>query len=172
MNNWFAMVYKAFILASIIAFIIGAFVTGQQTSLGAYIAGYAALSLGIMMVLVVLFSQSMQVGLSVPAMIAAAGPFVLLFGVIGFMLFLTVKYKSAIADGHVAAGYHTFSNITILLLMLQLYIVYKAEKNGTGPNKITTYLLYLIGIFSSISALTTYTILKYYSTDGFAQYSY
>ena len=56
MKDWFSNVYKGFIISATIAFIIGMFTQGTA-SLGAYIAGYSVLSIGIMMILLVLFNK-------------------------------------------------------------------------------------------------------------------
>ena len=56
MEVWYLTIYKACIIASIVALIIG-FSTQSETSLGAYISGYSVLILGILMILVILFSN-------------------------------------------------------------------------------------------------------------------
>ncbi len=59
MNDLYSTFYKAFIYASLVAFIIG-FFTSSSTSLGANLAGYSALSLGIIMILVILFTHTLK----------------------------------------------------------------------------------------------------------------
>ena len=56
MKDLYSSVYKACIFASVVAFIIG-FFTESQLALGAYIAGYSVLTLGIMMILIILFNN-------------------------------------------------------------------------------------------------------------------
>ena len=53
MKDWYSGMYKGLILAGIIAFIIGSFSSGS-VSMDAYIAGYSALILGIMLILIIL----------------------------------------------------------------------------------------------------------------------
>ena len=89
------------------------------------------------------------------------------------VLYLIVKYKSNIIDNRVSSGYYSFSNITALLIFIQLYIIYTnvfSDKfQNTGKiDKITSSLIYLLGVLSSMSAAVLYIILKYYTTDGFA----
>jgi uncharacterized membrane protein len=77
-----------------------------------------------------------------------------------------------IIDEHVSKSYYTFSNIAIVLLLLQLYIVYtniSTERfESTGKiSKLTSSLVYLLGVLTSMCSLILYTILKYYTTDGF-----
>ncbi len=101
-----------------------------------------------------------------------AGPFLLMLGIIAFVLYLMISYKSIILDNHVSNGYNSFSNINIILILIQLYIVYtnitseNFEKTGK-MSKVTSSIVYLLGILSAISSIILYTILKYFTTDGF-----
>lgn len=177
MDDWYSTIYKACIYASIVAFIIG-FFTSSSASLGAYLAGYSVLVLGVMMILIVLFSNVLKVSSNAPTLqmlysiLMTTGPFILMFAVIAFVLYLLIQYKNNIIDGHIAPGYYSFSNIIIILLMMQLFIVINnlsAEKfKTTGKmSKVTSSMIYLLGVLTAISSIILYTILKYYSTDGF-----
>ena len=59
MKDWYSGVYKALILTSVIAFLISFFSSGT-ISLGAILAGYSVLILGILMILLILFNQIMK----------------------------------------------------------------------------------------------------------------
>jgi hypothetical protein len=177
MADWYPIFYKACIYASIVAFILG-FFTNSSLSLGAYLAGYSVLTLGILMILVILFSHvlkatsnnsTMQI---LSSILITTGPFILMIGVISFVLYLLIKYKNNIIDGHIAPGYNSFSNIIVILLMIQLYLVINNLNNDkfetTGKmSKVTSSIIYLLGVLTAISSIILYTILKYYSTDGF-----
>jgi hypothetical protein len=175
MNNWYSSIYKAFIYAGMIAFIIG-FFTENKSSLGAYIAGYSVFILAILMILIILFSNILKTSQGnfsvIYSIIMMSGPFLLILGTICFVLYLLIKYKDNIIDGKVAPGYFSFSNIIVILLFLQFYLVYTNinteifEATGKIP-KVTTSILYLIGVITAISSIILYTILRYYSTDGF-----
>jgi hypothetical protein len=52
MKNWYASVYKALIMTSVIAFIISFYSTGT-VSLGALLSGYSVLILAVMMILLI-----------------------------------------------------------------------------------------------------------------------
>ena len=112
MADWYPMFYKACIYASAVAFILG-FFTSSNVSLGAYITGYSVLTLGIMMILVILFSHVLRAtsGNSTFQMLSSilmtAGPFILMLGVISFVLYLLIKYKNNIVEGHIAPGYNS-----------------------------------------------------------------
>lgn len=177
MKDWYSSVYKGFIITAIISFVIGIFSEGK-VSLGAYITGYSVLILGIMMILLILFNSIMKIteGLSVLQILytifLTAGPFIFMIFVIAFILYLMINYKSIILDNHVSSGYNSFSNINIILILLQLYIVYtniasdSFEKTGK-ISKVTSSIIYLLSVLTAISSIILYTILKYFTTDGF-----
>jgi hypothetical protein len=177
MSGWYSSIYKAFIISAIISFVIGFFSEGK-VSLGSYITGYSVLILGIMMILLILFNSIMKIteGQStlqiLYTILLTAGPFLLMLGVIAFILYLMIKYKSIIIQDHVANGYHSFSNINIILILIQLYIVYTNitsdtfEKTGK-MSKVTSSVVYLLGVLSAISSIILFTILRYFTTDGF-----
>jgi hypothetical protein len=177
MSSWYSSIYKAFIISAIISFVIGFFSEGK-VSLGSYITGYSVLILGIMMILLILFNSIMKIteGQSIfqilYTILLTAGPFLLMLGVIAFILYLMITYKSIILQDHVANGYHSFSNINVILILIQLYIVYtnitsdSFEKTGK-MSKVTSSIIYLLGVLSAISSIILYTILRYFTTDGF-----
>jgi hypothetical protein len=178
MNNLYSLIYKAFIYAGMISFIIG-FLSDSKISLGAYIAGYSVLILAILMILVLLFSHILKSNPNPPlnylmnSIIMIAGPFLLILGIISFLLYLLIKYKINITEGKVAPGYFSFTNIIVILLFLQFYILHTnidtANFETTGKmSKVISSIMYLIGVIIAICSIILYTILKYYSTDGFS----
>jgi hypothetical protein len=177
MANLYPTIYKACIYASLVAFIIG-FFTSSSASLGAYLAGYSALTLGVLMILVILFSHVLKVSANnstlqiLYSIFITAGPFILMLGVISFVLYLLIQYKNNITEGHVSPSYNSFSNIIVILLMLQLYIVInnintESFQASGKMSKVISSVIYLLGVLTAISSIILYTILKYYSTDGF-----
>jgi len=177
MKDWYSTIYKAFIFAGVIAFILG-FFTESTTSLGAYIAGYSVLVLAIMMILVILFSNILKITANdsifqiLYTIFMISGPFILILGIISFILYLLINYKDKIIKGNIAPGYNSFSNIIIMLLLIQLYLVYSninTEKfEITGRiSKVTASIIYLIGVLTAMCSIILFIILKYYSTDGF-----
>jgi hypothetical protein len=178
MKDWYSGIYKGFIISAIISFIIGFFSEGN-VSLGSYIAGYSVLILGIMMILLILFNSIMKIteGQSsiqiLYTILLTTGPFILMLGVIAFILYLMINYKSIILDKHVSSEYNSFSNITVILILIQLYIVYtnissdSFESSGK-MSKVASSMVYLLGILSAISSIILFTILKYFTTDGFS----
>jgi hypothetical protein len=177
MAHWYANVYKGFIIAGLVSFIVGFFTQGI-TSLNSYIAGYSILILAIAMMLIIIFnnvnkvtegSSTMQTILSI---FMSSGPFLLMLAVISMIIYLIVKYKSKIVQNHISSGYYSFSNITALLIFIQLYFIYTnvlTDKfQNTGKiDKVTSSIIYLLGVLSSMTVIIIYTILQYYTTDGF-----
>lgn len=177
MNNLYSSIYKAFLYAGMISFIIG-FFTDSKTSLGAYITGYSVLILAVLMILVILFANILKSNPTstfnlMNSIIMISGPFLLILCIITFILYLLIKYKDNITHGKVAPGYYSFSNIIVLLLFLNFYLVHtnldteKIEFTGK-TSKVISSILYLIGVITAICSIILYTILKYYSTDGFS----
>lgn len=177
MNNLYSGIYKALLATSVILFIIGILTSGT-TSYGSLISGYSSLILCIMMILLIitnkLMSSSQDKGIfsTIVSIFIGAGPFLLMLAVIGFILYMMIMFKSNILSGHVSGGYYSFSNIVLLLLLTQLYIVYSIVRSnnfnlGGNISKVTSSVLYLLGVITSICAVIVFTILKYYTTDGF-----
>lgn len=177
MTNLYSVIYKACIYASSIAFIL-AFFTSSSTSFGAYVAGYSVLTLGLLIILLVLFSNIFKTSSSssifqiLYSIISTTGPFILMLSIVSFMFYLMITYKDNIVKQDTAPGYDTLSTLIIILLMFQLYIVIsntdteQFEITGKLP-KMMTSILYLLGTITAISSVVLYGKLKYYSTDGF-----
>lgn len=177
MGDWYSTIYKACIYAAVVSFVLG-FFTESTTSLSAYLAGYSVLILGIMMIVIILFSNVLKttgndnIFQLFYSIMMTSGPFLLILGVISFVLYLLIKYKNNIIEGHISPSYNSFSNIIVILLMLQLFIIINNEKfETTGKlSKVLSSVIYLLGVLTFISSIILYTVLKYYSTDGFRVY--
>jgi hypothetical protein len=173
---WYSNIYKAFIIGSVISFTISLFSQSHITAYNSSIAGYSILILAILTILTILILKVLEVNnnvLNIMDILLKTGPFLLMLSVIGLMLYLIIYYKSSIIDNHVSQNYNTFSVIVILLILLQLYIIYNSISTSEFENKgtitgTTSGLLYLIGVITLWSAGIVYTILKYFTTDGFS----
>jgi hypothetical protein len=177
MSDWFKSTYNSLIIVAVILFLI-AFGSTGSVNIGSLIFGYILLILSILMILVLVVNQTLT---NNPTNISGfqnmldalrtAGPLFVMLGVIGFVLYLLLYYKNQILEGRVSNSYNTFSNITTIFVLLQLYILYTNINSNTGFNgkisKVVTGSLLVIGLFSIMSSLILYTILKYYTTDGF-----
>ena len=103
---------------------------------------------------------------------SSTGPFILMLGVIAFILYLMITYKNNIITEHVSHSYHSFSNISVILILIQLYIVYINISNDTFEktgkiSPVTSSIIYLFGVLTAICSIILFIILKYFTTDGF-----
>jgi hypothetical protein len=175
---WYHGIYKSLIFTSAIVFTIG-LSAGGDIALGSYITGYVLLTLSILLVSIDITKRELDEKSDTGAgifkimlsMFMNLGPFLLMLAVVLFMMSMLIKYKSNISEGRVTSGYYSFSNIIILLLITQLYIVYSNMKSTTSEppkiTKVTSSVLYLLGVLMMICSTIIYTILTYYTTDGF-----
>lgn len=92
-------------------------------------------------------------------------------------IFLNITYKKQINTGKVSKEYNTFGNISSVLFILQLMIIFKYLKNtlnnnfenNTNKGIFSSSLIalnYLIGIINLIIISFMQAILDYFSTDG------
>jgi lysylphosphatidylglycerol synthetase-like protein (DUF2156 family) len=177
MTNWYSGIYKAFMLSSVISFLISFFTTGVN-SYGSILTGYSTLVLAVSLILLLLFNNIFRVTQNnnsasvLTLLLVATGPFLLMLGILAILLYLTVKYKDIIINNNVSQSYNTFTNIGILLFLLQTSIVFTSLNSRdfelTGKlSKVTSGLLYLLGVLTLFSTWIVYITLKYYTTDGF-----
>ena len=178
MRDWFSKVYEAFIISSIVAFVI-AFFTEGKVALGAYISGYFILILALMMILLVLFNRimgspsndtSFQILIR---LIMGTSPFLIMLGIVVFLFYLLINYQKRIVEKTISQSYFSFNNIAVILLFVQLYTVYKILLDNhfqvTGKiSKVNSSLMMLFSTIIFICSTIIYIILKYYTTDGFS----
>jgi len=178
-DKWYSNIYKGFFLTSAIAFIIG-FFSSRYICLNAYIAGYSILILAVMMLLVVLFNKVLKTAKDnsqtsftvITNILLITGPFLLMLFVIAVLLRLMIMNNGKIIRGEVSDSYYSFSNISVFLMLVQLYIVYSSFSGEdfakkTNFSKVTSLIIFLIGILSAINTVNIYMILTYFVTDGF-----
>lgn len=178
-DKWYSNIYKGFFFTSAIAFIIG-FFSSNYVSLNAYIAGYSILVLGVMMLLIILFNKIMKNAKDnsetsftvITNILFTTGPFLLMIIIIGILLKLMITHTGRIIGNEVSDSYYSFSNISVFLILVQLYIVYSnvSREDFTKKSsftKVTSLIIFLIGILSAINTVNIYMILTYFVTDGF-----
>ena len=166
-------IYKAFINAAVIAFLIGMFTT-RAVSLYCYQAGYAVLGIAIMMILIQILNNLQSKkdgGSSIGTVALNLIPFVIMLSVLFSLLYFNTIYKNIIIEGRVSSGFNIFSNIVIILILIQTYIIYSAVSSKTfeekGISSVTSGTILLLAVLSGISTNIIRTILKYFTTDGF-----
>jgi hypothetical protein len=163
MNEWYSSVFKGCMISSIVAFIISLFTSGK-TSYGAELSGYSMNILAILLILLILFQKKA---------ITASMCFVLLLAIIGFIMYSIIIYKDNIINDRVPSYLKTYTSVSVMLIMLQTYLIYASifnstfEKTNTIP-PINMALLGLLGVFTFACSLIIFVILKYFTTDGFS----
>ena len=100
-----------------------------------------------------------------------AFPFALMIINIVYTVVLLISNQDVISEGHVSPGYFTFINISIILVLIQLYIFLTTLKdnNPTLLNRLppqSSGFMGLLGILNGVCMITLYIILTYFRTDG------
>lgn len=179
MQNVYSILYQSLLFASGITFFISLMSIGNgKVFLGASVAGYVTCILAVMMVLLITYNGLLpnMVGLSplrqLFTIFQMSGPFLLMLGGLSMMLYLTLKNKGTIRSNRVDPSYYTYNTITLLLLILQTYIVYQNVFSdafeATGRfSTLTVSILYLTSILTLMAGSIVYITLQLYQTDGF-----
>ena len=181
-NNMMPTFYISLITVGVIL-LFATVGTASMDSLDGTIAGYSLMGGGILLLVSFLLygisrsneEKSATLGKnnrsSVMSAIYTAGPFLVLLGIIGYTLYLVITYKSRIAAGNIAPGYASFTNISIILILMQLFLFYMGSqkdsfKTTNRLDRVYSMLLYFIGIINIVTIITIGIILAYFSTDG------
>lgn len=174
-----ATIYRACMIVSSVLFIISFFSQGTKSIyVNSYLTGCSVLIFGIMMMLIILFNNILKQNQNASnsqlffRIFGTTGPFIFTLFILGFVLYLFIKYYTRINEGHISNSYYSFSNVFVMLMLLQIFLVYKYidsdlfETSGKIP-KVVNSIIYLLGLFSFICSTILFIILKYYTTDGF-----
>jgi len=172
-NNWLTNVYKAFIYASVILLII-ALNTSGNTTIGATIAGYSTMIFSLLIIMTMILNgvndtmkdaSTYQVFMN---LLVTIGPFLVILGILGFLIYLLITYKTIISEGHVSSYYGSFSFLSSILVIMQIYLLYNGLQNMQKHrmSKITLSVISLTAVLNMMCAMILYVILKYYTTDG------
>lgn len=178
MNNWIQNIYKAFIYVSAILFIIALNTTGNN-SINATISGYVTMIFSLLIIMFMVmnnFSQTTNgtqnyIQIIMNALITM-GPFILLLAIIGFLLYIIISYRTIISEGHVSSYYYTFSFLSSILVLIQIFFIYNGTTSRSFQqthllSKITNSIVCFTAVINSICAIILFVILKYYTTDGY-----
>jgi hypothetical protein len=167
---WYSSIYKALLISSAVTFGIYASSPSPVTSMNALIAAYVILIMGVSMLMLYIFNKSNNAVSSIP-------PFLLMLTSIGFICKLLITYKDDILNKRVSDGFYNFSNISIVLILIQTYFIYSELgspefKQKLTFSKITSGVITMLGILTGICAYILYIVLVYYKTDGFTNHSF
>ena len=161
MSDWTTNVYKSLVYSGITMLLISFFASGTGTA-KAMTVGYFGIGLGLLLII----GATQVTTPNIYKLLVDCLPLWIMLFVIGFILFLTIKYYQIISDARVSPSYFTFSNIIILLFLAQLYILIKQDFQINGFDIGMLGILAIGVIQFIICLLVLYVILKYYTTDG------
>jgi hypothetical protein len=171
----FQVVYNGLIFVGVVLSIIALFID-SRTNANLYISSYTFMSAGITLIIgflihKILKSNNSYGGDFFSTFFSNVGPFILLIGILGFMLYLVISFKNKIDSGTLSDSYGLFSKLSVAFILIQLYITHYGMQNsnfketGSIP-KLYTSFSYLVGVINIFIISILATILYYFSTDG------
>ena len=171
----FKIVYNGLIFVGMILSIVALFIDSKSNA-NLYISSYTFISAGIILLIGFLIHKILKSPNASNAgffstFLSNVGPFLLLIGLLSFMLYLVISFKNKIDSGTLSDGYALFSKLAVAFVLIQLYITYNGMQNSnfneTGAiSKIYGSFSYLIGVINVFIVAIMATILFYFSTDG------
>ncbi len=169
MGDFLKILPNTFMIVGIIAIVIYFMVINDTTvSIWVLICALGFLSIGITSLISMIFVN----GNTIMDSLKANGPlFVMLFPII-FIQYLLIVNNKKLSEGHVSSGFYTFTNISVILILMQVYAIYSSIQDVPNGGKfaklsnVNSSTVLLFGMVSSICSVIIYTILTYYTTDG------
>ena len=162
MSYWTANVYKSLVYSGIIMLLISFFTSGNATA-RATTVGYSAIGLGLLLII----GDTQTTTPNIYKLFVDCLPLWVMLFIVGFILFMTIKYYDIISESRVSTSYFTFSNIIVILFLAQLYILNKSNFELNGGLDMGMLGILSIGVIQIIICLLVlYVILRYYTTDG------
>lgn len=174
MSSFLPVIYYSFIVVGIILFFVSLFIDKESNALIS-ITSYSCLTSGILLIMASSFNEfkdrikSLWDFFLIFKMILA--PFAVVLLILGYLLYLTIKYQKKITSGNITSNYYILNSLTVMLVCLQMGILDNAMNTSTYKEtkiipSINNGLINLIGAINVILVVTLGNILKYFSTDG------
>jgi len=167
----YSSIYNSLFIIGIII-IICTIGTNTPSGLTGTIIGFSFFTAGVLLLIGYLMTNILQSSSSnIFLILENIGPFVLLTGILIYIIYLLSINYDLISKGNVPDSYYNFMNIFTLLLIIQVFVFYngmqtKEFKYSGLLSKINSMLLYFLEIINIIVVITLGTILKYFITDG------
>ena len=105
-------------------------------------------------------------------MLSMMGPILLMLIIIGYSLYLFIRYSKNINRGRTSDQYYSFSKISIALVIINFILLFNGidsnyfKENGRLEGTYSSA-LYLTGVINAYIVLIMGYILSSYTTDGF-----
>lgn len=93
------------------------------------------------------------------------GPFLLILFIIIYYIVIISIYFDKIVSNKISDSYYSFSNISTVLIMAQIFLLVSTIAKSTELPKKTFAILMLLGTINAIVVITLGIILKFYTTD-------
>ena len=109
-------------------------------------------------------------------MLSMMGPVLLMLIIIGYSLYLFIRYSKNINRGRTSEQYYSFSKISIALVIINFILLFNGidsnyfKENGRLEGTYSSA-LYLTGVINAYVVLIMGYILSSYTTDGFTSIS-
>jgi hypothetical protein len=172
MTNWFFNIYYSLIIVGIIL-VLCTLGTSTSSALTGTMTGYSFIVSGILLLIGYIMNKIYTANPkgSFLTILFSIGPFLMIVGIIIYILYLLGTYFNRITNGNVSSGYVAFSNIAVVLILLQVILFYNGTKDPSFVetstlSRVSNMLLYLLGVLNVIVVITLGVILAYFSTDG------
>ncbi len=105
-------------------------------------------------------------------LLSMMGPILLLFAIVGYSLYLFIRYSKNINRGRTSEQYYTFSKISMALVIINFILLFNGIEskyfleNGRLEGTYSSG-LYLTGVINAYVVMIMGYILASYTTDGF-----
>jgi hypothetical protein len=158
-----------FLYAIIIAAVFCIFCTigvQSKTALEALIGEYSVIGAALLLILVlktVNINASEQL-LSLSTLFTL-GPFLLILFIIIYYIVIINIYFDKIVSNKISDYYFSFSNISTVLIMAQIFLLVSTIAKTTELPRKTFSILMLLGTINAIVVITLGIVLKFYTTD-------
>jgi hypothetical protein len=156
---WYSNLYKISIFIGILLYVIQLFMSGSNKT-NALVAGHINVSLGLFLLIILLMNQGASNYL--------ISSIVLLGSLIAQLLYMTMIKYERISNDQVSSGFYTFNTISVILVLLELFVMYMDPQLETMFNVSlkTISMMTFISLLIGTSNWIVYTILYSYITDG------
>lgn len=175
----FGLISSTFLYVSILLFVICLFISGDGYY-GSLLSAYSTLAFGLLLMGVYILGNHLStLGTtksgdsfsSIASVFTNIGPFILLFIILGTLLYTSIKNKAKIISGNVAPGYGIFTNLSVLFFILEIVyltrLISSAEYLKTKKlSTLSTILLYVLASVNVFCTYIIYIVLRDFTTDG------
>jgi hypothetical protein len=169
-TNWYSVIYNAFLFVGVVIVTITLFISSSSALTGTMF-GYTFIAVGLFLFLGYLMKNMSSAKAGLLSILITLAPFILLLGILFYMVYLISAHFDRIASEQVSPSYYLFSKLFAIMLVVQLAIILHGTetqqfKQTRTLGKVTNLMLFLTELINGVIAIVIGIILKYFSTDG------